>query len=106
MPAVGSRLSSGRKLVTSAGTAVHLESSGAEGSAVSVVVQALYTNEGRIVIGGEAVKAKEGSHATPEQSGIGLEKGQYASLDIQDTANIWIDATKSGDGVAYTVLLA
>lgn len=103
--ATGSKLGEGSKTVASAGTAVHLPSSSA-GAALSVIVQALYTNEGRIVVGGEGVKAEEGSHASPKQKGIGLEKGQYASFDVNDASQIWIDTTKSGDGVAYTVLYA
>ncbi len=102
----GSKLLSGTKVVTTAGTAVHLETSGSERAALSVIIQALYTNEGRIVIGGENVRAKEGTHGTPEQRGIGLEKGQYASFDLNDSTQIWLDTNKNGDGVAYTVLLA
>jgi hypothetical protein len=102
--ATGSKLGQGTKVVAAAGTPVPLESPDAEGSALSVVIQALYTNEGRIVIGGEKVKAEEGTHASPKQAGIALEKGQFASFDVVDAAAIFIDATKSGDGVAYTVL--
>jgi len=105
--ATGSKLGEGLKTVAEAGKAVALPTSGNKGgAALSVLVQALYSNEGRIAVGGEGVKAKEGSHASPEQLGIGLEKGQYASFDVNDAAQIWIDATKSGDGVTYTVLFA
>lgn len=104
--ATGSKLGQGIKTVASAGTPVALESPDSEGTALSVVIQALYTNEGRIVVGGEKVKAEEGNHASPKQQGIGLEKGQYASFDVIDPAAIFIDTTKSGDGVAYTVLYA
>jgi hypothetical protein len=102
--ATGSKIGGGVKVVTTAGTPVHL--SGSEGAALSVIIQALYTNEGRIVVGGEKVKAEEGTHASPKQQGIGLEKGQYAAFDVNDTSQIWLDTTKSGDGVAYTVLYA
>lgn len=103
--ATGSKLGEGSKTVAAAGTPVQLPSSSL-GAALSVIVQALYSNEGRVVVGGEKVKAEEGSHAAPKQKGIGLEKGQCASFDVNDASQIWLDSTVSGDGVAYTVLYA
>lgn len=100
----GSKLSSGKKVVTTAGTRVQLPLSSE--TCRSIVLQALGTNEGEIVVGGENVVAKAGSHATPEQVGVALAAKSYISIDVVDSSQVWIDATKNGDGVAYTLLLA
>lgn len=104
--ATGSKLGGGTKVVATAGTAVRLESTGQEGAALSVVVQALSTNTGRIALGGENVRAEVGEKASPKQRGIALEKGQFASFDVNDPTQIFLDATVSGEGVSYTVLFA
>lgn len=92
-----------------AGTAVQLvqTSTGTSGTtAKTVVVQALSTNEEPIVIGDEHVKAKTGTHASPEQRGIELAAKQSMSFDLVDVTQIWVDSRKSGDGVAVLVLNA
>lgn len=105
MAGTGSKLVSGLKKVTTAGTAVQLEGL-TEGAALNVTLYALGTNEGEVVVGGSGVVAAAGSHATPTRKGVALVAKGYYSIDISDPADIWIDATVSKDGVAYTVLVA
>lgn len=102
----GTKLESGKQLVTTAGTRVRMLSTASEFSAKTVLLQALGTNEGEIVVGGSNVVAAPGTHAAPTQIGAGLAAKALISIDIVDAAGIWLDATKSGDGVAYTVLAA
>lgn len=102
----GTKLESGKQLVTTAGTRVRMLSTASEFAAKTVLLQALGTNEGEIVIGGANVVAAPGTHAAPTQIGAGLAAKAFVSIDIVDAAGIWLDATKSGDGVAYTVLAA
>lgn len=107
MPESGSALKDGKAAVTKAGTRQALPSLGSSaGSARSVVVQALSTNEGKIAVGGSTVVAAPGTHAAPTQSGILLNAGDTAAFDVTDTAQIYLDATVTGDGVGYTVLTA
>jgi hypothetical protein len=101
----GTTLEDGLKVVTTAATRVRLTTV-SEFAAKSVIIQALNTNEGIIVVGAVTVVAKAGSHATPEQRGIRLEKNQLISFDIVDPTQIWLDTDKSGDGVSYVVLRA
>jgi len=103
---VGSKLVSGKLKVTTAGTRVQLSGAGVSGAALSVLIYASGTNEGEVVVGGETVVAKAGSHGTPERVGVGMKKESYLSFDINDPAQIWVDSTVSGDGIGYTVLYA
>lgn len=102
----GTGLLVGKQVVATAGTRVRLKSSGSNFAAKTVIIQALGTNEGEIVVGGPEVVAKAGSHATPEQEGIALAAKALLSIDVIDAAWIWLDTTKSGDGVSYMVLQA
>lgn len=107
MPESGASLDSGQLIVEKGGTAVPLPTlPPADGAARSVMIQALFTNEGKIVVGGSAVVAKQGTHAKPEQKGIALNPGDTIAIDIVDTAKIWIDATINGDGIGYIPLIA
>ena len=95
--------------VTTAGTAVQLAqtSEGSSGTTPKTVfVQALSTNEEPVVLGDKNVKAKSGTHASPEQRGIELKPSQSLSLDLVDATQIWVDSRKNGDGVAVLVLNA
>ena len=89
------KLISGRKTVTTAGTAVRLSSEAAE----SVAVTALSTNTGTICVGGPEVVASAGTRA-----GTPLAANQTATFDTDDVADIWIDATVNGEGVSYTAV--
>ncbi|HTA98661.1 MAG TPA: hypothetical protein VK730_13595 [Solirubrobacteraceae bacterium] len=101
-------LRNGLQTVAAAGTPVRLEDEAGNppGAVVGVILQALETNTGTIVFGGKTVVAKAGTHAAPERKGIALTPGASATLDINDLAAIWIDATVSGDGVSWALLAA
>jgi hypothetical protein len=100
----GTALESGIKKVTSAGTAVRLPTSG--GTLKAVLIYALATNEGTVVVGDSEAKAAEGTHAAPTRRGVALVAGGTLVLECEDSAQIWIDATTSGDGVSFLSLLA
>ena len=104
-------LRSGIKTVAAPGTPVQLQDDAIVGGTmqapvVGVVVEALETNEGKIVVGGKDVVGKAGSHAAPERQGIALSAGGSISLDVNDIGAVWIDATVAGDGVSWTALCA
>ncbi len=102
----GSKLLAGKQVVETAGTRVQLKTSGASFTGRSVIIQALSTNEGEIVVGDSTVVAKAGTHASPERIGIALVANATLAIDVNDAAQCYIDATKSGDGVSYVALLA
>lgn len=84
----------GRKVVTTAGTAVALATTTA---IKRVYIQAETDNTGVIVVGGSTVVA---SLAT--RRGITLNAGDCITLDIDDLADVYIDSTVNGDGVTFT----
>lgn len=86
---------SGRKVVTTAGTAVQLSTSTARVG--SVAIQAETDNTGRIAVGGSSVVAAEGATC----QGIVLAAGESVSLDIDQLTDIYIDSTVNGDGVTF-----
>lgn len=104
----GVALTTGIFQVTTAGTRQQLPTSGAgsAGTAKTIMLQALGTNEGEIVVGDKNVVAAAGTHAEPKGRGIALAAKAFISIDINDVAQIWLDTTKSGDGVSYMVLQA
>ena len=101
---IGEGLFTGIKTVTTAGTRVALEGTKESAGAKTVTIEALGTNEGVIVVGDKNVVAAPGSHAAPTQRGIALAVKAVISIEIDDPAEIFLDATKSGDGVSYLVL--
>ncbi len=105
MTEAGTTLQAGIKKVTTAGTRVQLTGV-TEFAAKSIVIQALSTNEDAIVVGDKNVVAATGSHATPTQIGIELEKKQVLAIDLVDSSQVWIDSRKNADGVSYVVLMA
>jgi hypothetical protein len=92
--------------VASAGTAVQLPSISSISAAKAVIVQALSTNEEPVVVGDSLVKAKAGAHGSTEQRGVELAAKATITFEINDTAQIWVDARKAKDGVTATVLIA
>jgi len=91
-----------------AGTRVSLKTLAATvapSGAKSVMIQALTTNTGRIVIGDEQVVAAAGTHAAPTQRGVSLIATETLTLDIDDIALMWIDATANEDGITGLALL-
>jgi hypothetical protein len=94
-----SGISSGRKVVAVAGTAVAL---GATGTRIKkVVVTALMGNGDDIVIGGIDVVA-----ALATRKGTPLMPGASIDVPLDDLANIYIDSVNSGDGVSFTYFTA
>ncbi len=84
----------GIKTVTTAGTDVALAAST---PCVKVDIQAQTDNTGFIAVGAVGVDATEATG-----TGIELEAGDVYSLEIDNLADIYIDATVSGEGVRYT----
>lgn len=84
----------GRKVVTTAGTAVALATTTA---IKRVYIQAETDNTGVIVVGASTVVA---SLAT--RRGVALNAGDTLTLDIDDIADVFIDSTVNGDGVTFT----
>lgn len=72
----------------------------------TVVVQALGTNEGEIVVGGKSVVAAPGTHAAPTQVGVALAAKGTISVDIDDPRKIYFDVIKEKDGVSWVALTA
>lgn len=93
-------LNSGRKVVTTAGTAVALASSTA---IVSVTITALSTNTKLVVIGGEKDVVAEAAKrsGTPLAAGASVKFGEELDA-IDDLGSIWLDAEVSGEGVSYS----
>jgi hypothetical protein len=111
MPESGQALLNGLKQVAVAGTRVKLPSvselvGGENYAAKTVTIQALSTNTGKIAVGGAKVVAAVGTKAAPKTEGVLLNAGDTISLDIIDTADIWLDATVNEDGVSFVVLCA
>lgn len=90
----GGTLGNGRKIVTSAGTAVVL---GASTTIKEVLITAELNNTGIICVGGSGVIAAEST-----REGTPLEPGESMMIKTSDLANIYIDSTVNGDGVTYT----
>lgn len=88
-----SGIQDGRTVVTTAGTRVALASVTA---CKRVTITAETDNTGVIVVGGASVVA-----ALATRRGVPLYAGDVYELDIDDLADIYIDATVSGDGVSY-----
>ena len=89
-------IGNGRKVVTTAGTAVVLASAT---PCTSVAITAETDNTGFVVVGASDVIA---SLAT--RKGVPLEAGDSITLEVSDLSLVYIDATVSGDGVTYTYL--
>lgn len=113
MADTGTGLVDGKETVATAGTRVRMTGlTTTSGSAItttsarSVVIQALSTNLGVIVIGGSTVVAAAGTHAAPTRRGVALEKNESVAFDIDDLGSIWLDATESGDGVSWVAMIA
>lgn len=87
-------MTDGIKLVTAAGTAEALVSSSTPNRLVEI--QARPENTGVVVIGSSTVVAAAGT-----RRGYALVPGQSVALRIKDLANIYVDATVSGEGVSF-----
>ena len=86
----------GRQTVAAAGTA---EALAASTTAKVVFITAETDNTGVIAVGGSTVVA-----ALATRRGTPLLAGDSGVLEIDDLADVYIDATVSGEGVTYTYL--
>lgn len=104
----GSKLSCGFVEVAAAGTSQPLAAAGQGITAQQVLVQALKSNEGDIVIGGPEVEFDEGAHGSTERAGVYLAKGSSTilTLDIGDPARIFVDVEKAKDGASWVAVLS
>ena len=80
----------GSQTVTTAGTRVQLSTTSI--ACKEVLITALGSNSGNIWVGGITVANGRGKQLVPIQD---------IKLQIDDLSKIYIDATSSGDGVAY-----
>lgn len=106
MANTGSSIINGQVLLVKAGTRQRLPTIAAQAPPTSIAVQALSTNEGKIALGGVTVVAAPGTHAAPTTSGILLNPGDTASLDVCDLTAVYMDGTVTGDGIGYIAMLA
>jgi hypothetical protein len=90
-----------------AGEPVQIPTTGGEAAAKTILIQALGTNEGPIVVGDANVVAKEETHGTqPVLRGVELAPKALVSIDIIDGAGVFFDVRKEKDGISYVVLRA
>lgn len=89
-----STITDGRKIVTTAGTRVALASSTA---CKEVVITAELDNTGVVAVGAAATVVASLSTRT----GVPLNAGDSIVLQIDNLADVGLDATVSGDGVTY-----
>lgn len=92
--AVKSSIKDGRKVVTTAGTRVALAAST---TCKHVTVVAETNNTDIVVVGGVTVVA-----ALATRQGVPLYPGDSYDLDIDDLADVYLDALVSTEGVTYT----
>jgi hypothetical protein len=87
-------VSDGRKVVTTAGTRVALASSTA---CKEVVITAETDNTGIVAVGAAATVVA----TIATRTGVPLAAGDSITLQIDNLADIGLDATVSGDGVTF-----
>lgn len=94
---VSGAITSGRKTVSSAGTAETLVATSTPCN--EVIITAESDNTGTIAVGGADVVATSGS-----EKGSILASGESMVLTVNDAQLVYLDASVSGDGVAYNIL--
>lgn len=82
------RVLNGHKTVTTAGTAVPIGT----GAIISITLKALHANTGMIYVGGYDVAAA---------NGFVLDAGEPVSLDVDNLADVYINADINGEGVSW-----
>jgi hypothetical protein len=93
----GSALTSGRKTVTTGGTAEKLSATATDGTEIHIC--ALSTNTNPVVFGGSDVVAAAGT-----RKGISLAAGEKYVLVFNDASKIYLDVVTNGEGVSYIVV--
>jgi hypothetical protein len=89
----------GRKIVTTAATAEQMTTTSVAAVAVSVTAES--NNTGLIAVGDSAVVAAAGTQTNLLAL---LNAGDTVTLNVNSPSLLWLDATVSGDGVAYGYL--
>jgi len=84
---IPSTIYSNQSTVTTAGTAVQLQSN----AGVSLTIKALAGNTGLIYVGGSSVDST---------SGFELSAGDSVSLALSENNIVWIDSSVNGEGVS------
>lgn len=90
-------LTSGRKVVTTAGTAVQITGTPARISAITITAET--DNTGVVVFGDSSVVA-----ALATRTGTPLNAGDTATVPVDSFNDIWLDSTVNGDGVTYNAV--
>jgi hypothetical protein len=90
-------ISGGRKVVAAGGTREQVTAN--ETHITAVIVQALRSNSGNVMVGGSDVDVTVGS-----ENGIELSAGQSETLWITDLSLLYIDADNTGEGISYSIL--
>lgn len=93
---VASTIGDGRKVVTTAGTAVTLAASAAS---KEVTITAELNNTGTVTVGGSTVV-----DATATRQGSPLYPGDTITIATDNLTEVYIDAEVNGDGVTYSYL--
>lgn len=94
LPAPNGGLYSGRKVVTTAGTAVKLQTT--QEQCENITITAESDNTGIIAVGDSSVVAAEGT-----QQGAILTPLGSITVKVGDLSKIYIDSDVNGDGVSY-----
>jgi len=97
IPSTGTSVGNGRKVVASAGTA---EALAASTTIKKVIICAETDNTDYIVVGGSGVIA-----ALATRQGIPIGPGDTITIDVDNLADVFIDAVVSGEGVTYTSII-
>lgn len=93
---IASGLTTGRKTITTAGTA---EVIAASTVCRSVIVVALPTNTNRVAIGDSVVDVADSTFR-----GIPLNAGDSVSLLVSNLNQIWLDVLVNGEGISFAYL--
>lgn len=93
--AIGTSVSDGRTVVTTAGTRVQLSTSSV--ASLTITITAETSNTGIVVVGGSAVVAAVGT-----RRGVPLFAGDSYTIAANNLNLIYLDSTVNGEGVTYT----
>ncbi len=92
--------SSGRKVVTSAGTPERLVDT--ETPCFKVEISGLESNTDIVVVGASTVVAGTSLDGAGTRKGTPISAGQTLTVEIDNPYKLFIDAVVSGEGVSFT----
>lgn len=95
-PSIFTRVESGRKTVTTAGTAEALSSTSRASKRIQVCAED--SNTGVVAVGGSGVIAAEAT-----RTGVYLYSGDCAVVPLNDPSNVFVNSVVTGDGVVYNL---